>query len=906
MPKNYKNTLLMPQTPFAMRAELTKKEATFQQIWAQTKLYEQIQNQNASQPSFILHDGPPYANGKLHLGHALNKILKDIVVRYYAGLNYKIDWTLIWDTHGLPIEHALLKQKNTQHLDVASFRNACAQYAQSQIVLQKEGFERLGLLTNFKQHYQTMDFDYEYLQLKLFEQLYQKKLIYRDLKPVYWSCSSQSALAEAEVEYHNLSTPSIFFTFKLRHWDPLRQIPKDTKLIVWTTTPWTVPCNQLLAIGANINYCLVQVNKQHFILAEDCLKAVAQTCQWKQYHIVAQLNHQDLLKAQALHPLYDKTIKIVYGHHVNTTQGSGIVHIASGFGTEDYIIAKNNSVPVYVPLNAKGVYTKAINDPLLANQFYLKANPLIIKRLSETGHLLHEEVVTHSVACDWRTKKELIYRATEQWFLNVKAVCEKVVKNIKQMKWNPVWAITKMEDMVQNRKEWCLSRQRTWGVPFIAFYDQNHKLLLNQEILTYALAQIKKAGSCNVWFSEPANTFLPKKYHALNLTKDTAVMDVWLDSAMTSLYASRKTKHSMPFDVIVEGKDQFRGWFNSSLIIDQITSNTYLAKQVLVHGFVTDDQGHKLSKSKGNYTDLEYLVNQFGADIIRLWVATSDTVGDVRFGPDILKQVQTQYLKFRNTMRFMLGNLHDFCEEAIAFEKLTPFNQYILHKAQQAFQTIQKHYQNFDFKAGVAVLQNFITNDLSNFYLDSAKIVLYTYAAQSQARRQIQSTIMVLLKWMLYVLNPILVHTVYEAHQVFQYPHKKNFLLLEQAFSFCANLTVSKAFEEQWKAVNALKVIINKKQEEAKNAKQLKRGEEAIVYVPQTMITQTGYEASFLTEIFMVRKIIVTNSQQEVTISTEPGVKCARCWTVCDAYYQETDLCARCFMILTPMKGKNE
>ncbi|AHF61122.1 hypothetical protein P344_04225 [Spiroplasma mirum ATCC 29335] len=901
---NYKDTLLMPTTLFEMKANLNTKEPIIQQEWLTTNLVNQILTKNKKHHQFILHDGPPYANGNLHVGHSLNKILKDFIVRYYTNKGYYAPWICGWDTHGLPIESAVINSGvDRKATPPGEFREICQQYALNQINNQINQFSRLGLLTDFNDKYVTLDLDYEISQLELFKTMVAKNLVYRYLKPVYWSPTSESALAEAEIEYEDVTTPSIYVTFKVIKGN--KHLAIDSKIIIWTTTPWTIPMNQLLAVGEKISYSVVKVDGQEYVVASDLLTTVSTTIGWADYHVVKEISGKDLVGIETEHAWNPDLIsKVVAGHHVTTDSGTGIVHIASGFGEDDYLIVKANGVEIYAPLDDQGKYTKEINDPSLVGIFYEDANKIIGQKLEQTGHLLKLKFIKHRQGIDWRTKKPIIYRATAQWFVSIEKLKPQLLKEIKKVNWNPEWAQKRMLDMIANRDDWCISRQRLWGVPIIAFYDENNNPQFSLELIDHVLKLFKQEQTTNIWFTWSADDLLPAAYQHKGWRKEQDIMDVWFDSGVSNLAVIKSRHLNYPVDVYLEGNDQFRGWFNSSLVTGVIDNNHAPYKTVLSHGFVNDEKGRKMSKSLGNTVSLLDIVEEYGSDILRMWVASVDYTDDVKIGPEIIKQCAESYRKIRNTLRFILANLNDFNVDKDYTEQLAEVDLYTLHLTQQFKKKVDNAYEDYNFNNVYILINNFVINTLSKFYLDFIKDILYIEKAKAPRRCAVQTTLYHIYRTLIDVLKPLLPHTVEEAHRFINYDHKAPSVHLEAEHDI--PVVVNDNLIAKWDKVLKLRDDVNKELEVQREAKAIKKSLACQLTIHLQSDCQELQDIEDLHQIFIVSEIIFTNNKEGLTpyptsylkVQEKVGHKCARCWMIVDKLSENNEICQRCFDVL--------
>ncbi|MDR2828608.1 MAG: isoleucine--tRNA ligase, partial [Acholeplasmatales bacterium] len=640
---DYKDTLLMPATSFPMRAQLATKELEIKKYWDSINLYKKVLLKNKNNTPFVLHDGPPYANGSIHIGHAFQKTLKDFVLRYKTLNGYYVRYIPGWDTHGLPIEHEVSKKYNRKTLSKPEFRSLCHDFALSQVDKQRENFKRLGILGEWDKPYLTLDKDFECSQIKTFGQMVEKKLIYRGQKPIYWSPSSESALAEAEIEYQDIDTKSIYVAFKIT--DTLgNELLEDANILIWTTTPWTLVSNVAISVNPKFKYAVISYNSKKYVVLESLLDTLVKKNIFSEYTKEGVIEGVKLEYVTYKHPLFDKTGYIILGEHVLDTDGTGAVHTAPGHGEDDYIVGLKYKLPIFSPVNQSGIFTEEAFQ--YASLYYEKANDIIINDLKELGALMGTEVIRHSYPHDWRTKKPIIFRATPQWFCSIELLKEDLLKNNNSVNWIPSWGLVRMENMIKGRKDWCISRQRVWGVPLPIFYASNGVPILDKKVINHVASLFKKYGS-DIWFTKEASELLPEGYKNINspdgvFTKETDIMDVWFDSGTS--YNVLKTRHlNFPADLYLEGSDQYRGWFNSSLITSTAVNNISPYKSVVTHGFVLDGKGYKMSKSAGNVIDPSQVINTYGADVLRLWASTTDYQSDVRISEDGLKQVSEIY-----------------------------------------------------------------------------------------------------------------------------------------------------------------------------------------------------------------------------------------------------------------------
>jgi isoleucyl-tRNA synthetase len=782
MSNSYKETLHMPKTDFPMRGNLGNKEPIMQEEWEKLDLYNKRLKLNEGNTEYVLHDGPPYANGDIHIGHALNKTLKDFVVRYKSMSGFYTRYVPGWDTHGLPIETALVKKKkiNRNLIDKVDFRVMCEEYAKEQVSKQKEQFKRLGILGEWDNPYVTLQPKYEASQIRVFADMVEKGLIFKGLKPIFWSPSSETALAEAEIEYHDKKSPSIYVAMDAV--ETLGKIDFDFKFLVWTTTPWTIPANLAIAVGDQILYTFIKVNdKDNYLVATELIDELTKTLEWEKVEVLKDVKGHELENMTYKHPLYERISPVVLGHHVTTEGGTGLVHTAPGHGEDDFIIGQKYGLETLCPVDSKGFMTKEALQ--YEGQFIEDCNKSVVNDLHDLGYLLKLAWITHSYPHDWRTKKPVIFRATAQWFASIESLKDDMLKEIKNITWYPKWGEVRMENMVKDRHAWCISRQRTWGVPIPVFYNEDGTEILDKVVINHVADIFEKEGT-NAWHLKTAKELLPEGYTNENspngiFTKETDILDVWFDSGTSHQGGMQNFGLPYPSDLYLEGSDQYRGWFNSSLSTGVAYKGVSPYKTCLTHGFVLDGDGRKMSKSLGNVIDPLKLMKQMGADIVRLWVASVDYQSDVRISNDMMKQVSESYRKIRNTVRFMLGNLKDFNPEtdSIPFEKRNEIDKYLSLKLNNLVKESINHYEHFEFDAIYREVTNFVTRELSAFYLDFTKDVLYIVKADDHSRRSIQTVLYETTLSLLQLLTPYLPHTANEAYLQLPYHQQENIYL---------------------------------------------------------------------------------------------------------------------------------
>ncbi|MGY6172011.1 isoleucine--tRNA ligase [Candidatus Mycoplasma pogonae] len=881
--KDYKTTLNMPQTPFSMKAELVSKEAAYRQKWLHEKLYQKVLNKNRRNNTYILHDGPPYANGSIHMGHALNKILKDIIVRYKSMEGFYSPFVAGWDTHGLPIENKMLEEMNWNHkdIDVVALRKAAAKYATEQIQNQKEQIKTLQLLSDLEDIYITMDPKFEAAQLTLFKKMALDGIVYKGLKPVYWSPSSQSALAEAEVEYAEHRSPSIIVALDVLQ--PSTALQKGDKLLIWTTTPWTLIANSGVAVGAEFEYVRVQVGQNFYIVAKKLLEEVAQKAKWESYTILTEFLGKDLVGTIYQRPIKrDLEAPVVLGHHVTLDSGTGLVHMAPLFGEDDFIIGKREHLDMIMHVDDDGTLLPEADQ--FQGLFYADANKNIGQFLEAKHALIAFEFIKHSYPHDWRTHKPIIFRGTPQWFVSIENIKKDIVAEIENVKFYAEWPKKRLKTMIENRDDWTISRQRTWGVPIPVFYDENKKPIMDAEIFDYVIDLVSQYGT-DIWFEKTVDELLPEKYRGRNWTKENNIMDVWFDSGSTSI-AVEPDNFQAPFDLYLEGSDQYRGWFNSSLINSVAFRGKSPYKQLVSHGFVVDEKGRKMSKSLGNGVAPLEVINKYGADVLRLWVANSEYTNDVSISENILKQNVEIYRKLRNTMRFLLGNLNQYHHNPAT--QLDGINLLIDEKIKKVQNKVVEHFANFRFLNAIKELNNFII-DISSYYLSITKDVLYADAANSSERQQVLYNFYNLLNLLLISLAPIMPTTTEEAYSYFDKTAKLESVHLED---FLTKVKITTDEETKWAPFFELKDKVYRLIEQKIAEGIIKRSNEAHV----TINTDNEFIKSLnLPYLLMVGKVSFGNEDK---VETFDSAKCERCWNHFEIAEMQNNLCSRCNSVI--------
>ncbi|WP_409294446.1 isoleucine--tRNA ligase [Peribacillus sp. SCS-26] len=913
----YKDTLLMPKTDFPMRGNLPNREPEIQARWKEQDIYKQVQERTKDRPMYVLHDGPPYANGDIHMGHALNKILKDVIVRYKSMSGFNAPYVPGWDTHGLPIETALTKKGvKRKQMTVAEFRRLCEEYAYEQIDSQRQQFKRLGVRGDWENPYITLKPEYEAQQIKVFGEMAKKGYIYKGKKPVYWSPSSESALAEAEIEYYDKRSASIYVGFPVKEGRGI--LEEGTEIVIWTTTPWTIPANLGISVHPDLEYSVVAVDGKKFVVAEELRESVAETVGWESPVVEKKVRGADLEHILASHPLYDRDSLVMLGEHVTVDAGTGCVHTAPGHGEDDFIVGQKYNLEVLCPVDEKGVMTS--EAPGFEGLFYDEANKPVTQALEEAGALLKLDFFTHSYPHDWRTKKPVIFRATAQWFASIKDFRDDLLKGIEETEWVPAWGETRLYNMVRDRGDWCISRQRAWGVPIPVFYAENGDPVITDQTIDHVSSLFREHGS-NIWFEKEAAELLPEGFtHPGSpngkFTKETDIMDVWFDSGSShQAVLEERDDLKRPADLYLEGSDQYRGWFNSSLSTSVAVTGKPPYKGVLSHGFVLDGEGRKMSKSLGNIMVPAKVMNQLGADILRLWVVSVDYQSDVRVSDAILKQVAEVYRKIRNTFRFLLGNLADFTpsKDSVSYENLREVDQFMLVKLNKLIKQVKQSYENYEFAGIYHAVNNFCTLDLSAFYLDYAKDILYCEARESADRRAIQTVLYEALAALAKLVSPILSHT---ADEVWAYvPEAEGNSVQLTDMPLEKELPNAAAIEKKWNAFMKLRNDVLKALESARNEKVIGKSLNAKVsmYVNDEAESLLHSIEENFNQLFIVSSFKVAGGLAEapenalkfdnsaVVVEKAEGGTCERCWNVSEEVGTVADhptLCSRCAEVI--------
>lgn len=896
-----KDTLNLGKTKFPMRGNLPVREVERQNEWEENKVYEQRQKLNEGKPSFVLHDGPPYANGNIHMGHAMNKISKDFIVRSKSMMGFRAPYVPGWDTHGLPIEQQLKKAGvDRKALSVAEFREMCRQYALEQVDKQRKDFKRLGVAGEWDNPYLTLKPEYEAQQIRVFGKMAEKGLIYKGKKPVFWSWSSESALAEAEVEYHDVTSPSAFYGEQVV--DGKGVLDKNTYMVIWTTTPWTIPASEGITIDATFDYAVVQHDddERKYVLAADLVNADAELFGWNDVKIVKTVKGAELENVLCQHPFYpERKLVTMLGDFVTTDAGTGLVHTAPGFGEDDFNIGVKYGLDVYVPVDDKGYMTEDTGEDF-AGLFYEDANEVSLKKLEEAGVLLKQMDYEHSYPFDWRTKKPIIFRATPQWFASVDKIRDQILGAINEVQFFPDWGQKRLYNMIRNRGDWVISRQRVWGVPLPIFYGEDGEAIMTKETIEHVAKLVEEHGS-NIWFQREAKDLLPEGFtseHSPNgkFTKETDIMDVWFDSGSSHQGVCAERDYlTYPADLYLEGSDQYRGWFNSSLITSVAYSGHAPYKQILSQGFTLDGKGRKMSKSLGNTIVPSEVIDKMGAEIIRLWVLSVDTSADVRVSMGSFQQIAESYRKFRNTVRFLLANTTDFdpAKDAVAFDEMESIDKYMTVLVNKFTKEILDAYANYEFMEIYKKLINFITTDLSAFYMDVAKDVVYIEAPDSKKRRSMQTVLYDVVVRLTKLMTPILPHTTEEIWK---------YLKEDEKYAQLSEMPEVKHFNNEEKLVDLWNRFMNlrsgvfKALEEARNEKLIGKSFEAHV----DLYVSNGVQADLDALNANVRQALIVSALDVHPLSEAPenALKFNDEYAVV-VEHAEGEVCPRCRMIKT-------
>ena len=924
----YKNTIITPKTDFPMKAGLPAREPGMLKNWEEQKLYSAMLEKNKDLPRFVLHDGPPFSNGDIHMGHALNKTLKDFIVRSHAMLGYYTPYVPGWDNHGMPIESAIIKKNKLNHkaMPVPEFRNACQEFAENYIQRQMAGFKRLGVVGDWEHPYRTMDKHFEAQEVKVFGKMFEKGYIYKGLKPVYWCPKDETALAEAEIEYQDDPCTSVYVKFQLKDdQGKLSQFDlSKTYFVIWTTTIWTLPGNMAICLHPRDSYVLVKAeNGETYIMAEALMEKVMTIGGFSNYEVLATYPGAFFENMIAQHPFLDKTSRLVNAEYVTMDSGTGCVHTAPGFGADDYQTCMRYGMELVVPVNDQGRHTEYAGK--YAGLKTDESNPIILADMKENGSLFASEEITHSYPHCWRCKNPIIFRATPQWFCSVEAFKDEAVAACENVRWLPAWGGDRMVSMIRERADWCISRQRRWGLPIPVFYCKDcGKPICTPETIEHISKLFDEYGS-NIWFEKDAADLIPEGLtcphcgSAAGFEKETDTLDGWFDSGSTH-YASlmHDTPELWPADVYLEGADQYRGWFQSSLLTSVgALGNGAPFRDVLTHGWTVDGQGRAMHKSLGNGIDPADLIKEFGADIVRLWAGSSDYHADVRCSKEIFKQLSQNYLKFRNTARYCLGNLNEFDpDHLVAPEEMEELDRWALTKLNQLTKLCRNAYMGYEYHTVSHAINDFCVVELSSFYLDIIKDRLYCEEKDGLRRRSAQSALFLILDAMAKLFAPILAFTCDEIWQAM--PHRstddtRNVLLNQMPENF-DTYALDDATMEKWNVIMKLRQDVNGVLEKARADKRIGKALEAHV----TLSTQDEALKASCADVNLAEICIVSSctwDQPEdgaevasgvnfpaltIGVSEAKGEKCPRCW-MHSLNADANGLCPRCAAVVAKL-----
>lgn len=927
MPQDYNNTIHLPKTDFPMRAGLPKREPEFLAKWEEDHIYDTLMKKNEGKPLFILHDGPPYANGNLHLGHALNKILKDFIIRYKNMTGYKAPYVPGWDTHGLPIERQAIAAFGLDRHKVSNkeFCEKCKEFALEHVNTQREQFKRLGVVGDWENPYLTLTNDFVAKQIEVFGEMAKKGYIYKGLKPVYWCPHDETALAEAEIEYKDSTCESIYVKFAVK--DDKGKISailgttENVYFVIWTTTTWTLPGNLAISVNPYFEYSFVKVpNGEIYVLATDLISSVAKASGIESYEIVGTIQGSELEYITTQHPLMDRDSLVIVGEHVTLDAGTGCVHTAPGFGADDFIVCqKYPEIPMIVPVDSKGYATEDAGK--YAGMYYEKTNPVILEDLKAQGALLAVETMEHSYPHCWRCKNPIIFRATEQWFCSVDAMKDDAVKACHDIQWIPAWGEERMTSMIQERSDWCISRQRIWGVPIPIFFCKKcGKPMVNEKTIQLVADLFREHGT-SAWFDMDANDILTDDIKCEcgcnSFTKETDTMDVWFDSGSShAAVMDERDDLTYPADVYLEGNDQYRGWFQSSMLTAIATKGTAPYKTVITHGMIVDEERQKMSKSKGNGMSPQEITRESGADILRLWVSSADYRVDMKISKKMFKQLSQNYLKIRNTARYIIGNLDGFTvDQMVPYDQMLELDKWALMKCNDLVGRVRAAYDSYEFHTVTHAIHNFCVVDMSNFYLDVIKDRLY--CDDGVSRLSAQTAIYRILDALVRMISPILCFTADEIWHAM--PHQEGDDLDNILFNDMPSYDASLAFDEaamiRWEKIIAVRDDVNKALEQARGAKLIGKPLEANVVITASDAGREFLEScgQDLAKLCIVSSVCIQSGEGEgdeyealggikIAVSHMEGEKCARCWIYDPTVGENAEhpcLCARCASVIS-------
>lgn len=921
---DYNKTLNLPKTDFPMRASLPQREPEFLKKWNENDQYKKLMDYNEGKPLFVLHDGPPYANGDIHIGHALNKTLKDFIVRYKNMTGFKSPFVPGWDTHGLPTELAARKKAGItaeSNISDLELRKICRDTALGYVNLQRESFKRMGIIAEWDNPYITLKKEFEQEQIKVFANMASKGYIYKGLKPVYWCSDCNTALAEAEIEYAEDPCHSIYVKFKVTEdFGKLTALGAEldkTYFVIWTTTTWTLPANVAICVGPNYEYSILKANGEYYVMATDLAPVAMADAGITDYETVGIIRGDELEYMKTAHPFIDRTSLVIVGDHVTLESGTGCVHTAPGHGVDDFIVCKKYpEIPIVVPVDNKGVLTEEAGQ--FAGLTTEEANKPIAEYLDKIGALFALKKIKHQYPHCWRCHKPVIFRATSQWFCSVDDFKDAAVKAAEDVKWYPEWGKDRLQSMVLERADWCISRQRKWGVPIPVVYCKDcGKEIIDDGVMQKVSDIFGKEGS-DAWYAHDAEYFLPEGFKCPHcgksngFEKESDIMDVWFDSGSSHAAVCKKRPYlKWPADVYLEGADQYRGWFQSSLLTSVAAGDGAPYKQIITHGWTVDGEGRKMSKSLGNGIAPQEIISKYGADILRLWVASADYHADIRISPEILKQISDNYRKLRNTARYCLGNLYDFDpdNDMVSNDELEELDKYALMKLDEVIAIARKGYDEYEYHTTAHALHNFCVVDMSNFYFDVLKDRLYTTAPDSKSRRAAQTVLYKVLDALTLILTPILAFTCDEIWTAMKHDKSRNPEgPLFNSIPTADYIETDEAFIAKWDRIHEIRTDVQKALELARNEKVIGKPLEAKVtlYADGELADFLKSEIKSLPEIFITSAVEIADGEGEfkgdvkglsITVNKADGEKCERCWKFSDTVGQDSEhptLCAHC------------
>ncbi len=931
---DYKDTLNLPRTTFPMKANLAQREPEILRRWESMRIYELVKAASRGREKFILHDGPPYANGHIHIGTAMNKILKDIIVKSKFMAGFDSHYVPGWDCHGLPIEHQvdLMLGERKMSLSTVEVRRECRSYAERFIEIQREEFKRLGVFGDWETPYLTMAFPYVAAIVREFAKFYLQGSVYRGKKPVYWCASCKTALAEAEVEYAQHRTPSIFISFPVIS-DLSERLPalkgRASQVIIWTTTPWTIPANLAIAFHPEFDYVAVDHEGGLYIMAEDLMPHVLASFHWSGAKVLTSFKGRLVEGIRCRHPYLERESVVILADFVTLDAGTGCVHIAPGHGKEDYEIGVRYSIPAYAPVDDDGRFTDEVE--YFAGQFVFDANPRVTEKLREVGRLLLEEELTHEYPHCWRCKNPIIFRATEQWFISMEAngFRERTLKQIERVRWIPPQGRDRIHDMIRHRPDWCISRQRAWGVPITVFYcEECGEVLANEETFRRISDIFEKEGA-DAWFSKEVSFLLPEgtrcpKCQGDQFRKETDILDVWFDSGVSwAAVLEPDPELSYPADMYLEGSDQHRGWFHSALLTSVGTRNQAPYRSVLTHGFVVDGEGKKMSKSKGNVVVPEEVIERYGAEVLRLWVSAEDYKDDMRISTEILQRLSDAYRRIRNTARFILGNLFDFdpAKDRVPYGDLTEIDRFALARLHWVIQRVVKAYDAYSFHTVFHTLHQFCVLDLSALYLDILKDTLYISAPSDAVRRSAQTVLFETLRDLTRLMAPILPFTAEEIWDHLPTWEGKETSVHLTRFPEARGEWIADPLTKRWEGLLSVRAEVTKALEIARKAKVIGLALDARVVIapPPDLLPSLEGNTRLLEDLFIVSQVEISRDGitgeafdsteipgLRIRVETARGKKCARCWKWDESVGMDhgyPDACQRCVEVLGRLKG---